>query len=101
MTQIAVSRASNRPLVATLWGLTLFALIPFPNLPLLLMGAAANLAANAIALCLLCSRSRPDRVHGFARLGLQVAILLFGAIAIARSGVSLQGFCQYVAQHKF
>jgi len=91
----AIKQTVNRPVIAALWGLTLFALIPFPNLACVLMGAAANLAANGMALYLLCSRSRVDRVHGVARLAMQVFILILGAVIIARSGVSLDGFIRY------
>jgi hypothetical protein len=91
-------RATNRPLVATLWCLTLFALIPFQNLGLVLLGAAANLAANGIALFLLVSRSKADRLHGIARLLLQVVILVLGIVVIARSGVTIDGFLHYFTQ---
>ena len=90
-------RTTNRPVVAALWALTLFALIPFPNLACILLGAAANLTANGLALYLICSRSRTDRVHGFVRLSIQIIIVVAGVIALARSGVSLEGFYRYVA----
>ena len=86
----------NRPVVGAVWGLTLLALIPFPNLAFVLLGAAANLAANGMALFLLCSRSRADRVHGVARLAVQVVTVALVAVAIVRSGVSMEGFFHYV-----
>ena len=95
MQVLASSQSLNRPIVGAIWGLTLFALIPFPNLAFVLLGAAANLAANGMALYLLCSRSRVDRANGAARLLLQVAILIVGAVIVARSGVSLDGFLKY------
>ena len=98
MNAAALHRTGNRPMLATLWGLTLVALVPFPSLALMLMGAAANLAANGMALYLLCSRSRADRIHGVARLSLQVVILIVGIVALGRSGVSLEGFARYVTQ---
>jgi predicted membrane-bound spermidine synthase len=79
----------------TLWSLTLFALIPSPHLGLVLLGAAANLAANGIALYLLISRCKADRVHGFVRLALQVVILAVGAVVVARSGITIDGFLHY------
>jgi len=91
-------RSTNRPLVMTLWCLTLFALIPFPNLGFVLLGAASNLAANGIALYLLASRSKADRLHGIARLLLQVIILTVGIVFVARSGVTLDGFIHYFNQ---
>ena len=99
MIAIISRRTANRPLLAALWSLTLVALIPFPNLGLMLLGAAANLAANGMALYLLCSRSHVDRYHGAARLAFQVMILIAGIIALSRSGVSLEGFLRYVTQH--
>ena len=100
MVAIALHRTVNLPVVGALWGLTLFALIPFPNLAYLLLGAAANLAANAMALYLICSRSRVDRVHGFARLTIQGLVLIIGAVILFRSGVSIEGFARYVTHHK-
>jgi hypothetical protein len=99
MSYTTVLPTTNRPIVALLWTLTLFALIPSPSLPFMLVGAAANLAANGLALFLLCSRSRTDRMHAFVRLGLQIVILVVGTVALARSGVSLQGFCRFVTHH--
>ncbi len=95
MPVLASNQSFNRPIVGAVWALTLFALIPFPSLAFVLLGAAANLAANGMALYLLCSRSRTDRANGAARLLLQVAILIVGAVVIARSGVSLDGFIRY------
>jgi predicted Kef-type K+ transport protein len=97
MTISAVRYSINRPAVAALWGLTLIALIPFPSLTYVLLGAAASLAANGIALYLLCSRSRLDRAHGFTRLALQVAILVVGAIALVRCGVTLPGLLHFIS----
>jgi len=97
MTVFATRQTTNRPLVSVLWAFTLFALIPFPNLAFVLLGAAANLVANGLALFLLCSRSRIDRAHGFARLALQIVILIVGVVALTRSGISLAGFCRFVA----
>lgn len=99
MNTIALHRTSNRHLVGTLWVLTLVALIPFPSLALMLVGAAANLTANGIALYLLLGRSKSDRMHGAARLAFQVVILIVGIVALARSGVSLEGFLRYVTNH--
>ena len=96
MSTFAIPTTVNRPVVGALWCLTLFALIPFPNLGYMLVGAAANLAANGMALYLLCSRSKVNRVHGFVRLGFQVMILIVGVVVLARSGVSLEGFARYV-----
>jgi hypothetical protein len=96
MTAIALRTPANRRLVCALWGLTVFALIPFPNIACLLVGAVANLASNCIALYLLCSRSRRDRIHGFVRLGLQAATLVVAAIVLARSGVSVEGFVRFI-----
>ncbi len=96
MALTALNRSANSPAIASLWALTVLALIPFPTLPFVLLGAAANLAANVLALYLLCSRSRVDRLHGSIRLVLQVVILALGAIAIARSGISVAGFYHYL-----
>ena len=95
MPVLVSSQSFNRPIVGAVWGLTLFALIPFPSLAIVLLGAAANLAANGMALYLLCSRSRVDRANGAARLLFQVVILVAGAIVVARSGVTLDGFLKY------
>ena len=90
------ARTPNRLLTAALWTLTVIALVPFASMALILVGAASNLAANGIALYLLCSRSRVDRVHGAVRLALQLAILIFGAVALWRSGISPAGFFHFV-----
>lgn len=98
MTQSVPYRTLNKPLACTLWCLTLFALIPFPNLGCILLGAAANLTANGIALYLLLSRSKADRIHGIVRLLFQVVILVLGVITIARSGITVDGFVHYFSQ---
>ena len=43
MTAITMKRGLNTPIVSALWLLTLVAIVPFPNVPLMLLGAAANL----------------------------------------------------------
>ena len=91
----AYARTANRPVIALLWALTLFALVPFSNFACVLGGAAANLTANGLALFLLCSRSRADRVHGVSRLALQLVILIVGAVVLARSGVTLDGLVRF------
>jgi hypothetical protein len=90
-----VRRTANRPLIAAVWLFTLFALIPFHTLPGLLFSGLLNLLANALALVLVCSPARADRLHGWVRLGLQILTLIVGTIFLFRSGASLQGLYQF------
>ena len=97
MSLTAFKQTVNRPVVSAVWILTIVALVPFSNLACLLVGAAASLTANSMALYLLCSRSRVDRIHGAARLAIQIVIVSVGAVAIARSGVGISGLYHYFA----
>jgi hypothetical protein len=98
MSLSVLRRSANRPLIAAVWLLTLTALIPFSTLPGLLFGGLLNLAANILAIVLICSPSIADRIHGGLRLGLQVAILVIGAILLVRSGATLDGLLHFVMQ---
>ena len=49
MTMPLVRRSANVPLILALWTLTLLSLIPFTNLPFLLIGCMSSLISNGLA----------------------------------------------------
>src|SRR5262249_23458697 len=80
-------RATNIPLIVTMWAMTLFAwgapyLWAFP------MGLCSLfcLASNVMALFLIFSRSRADILHGGLRLILQLVVFLLIVVMVLTSG---------------
>src|SRR5262245_20433474 len=88
-------RPANWPLIATVWLLTLLPwLLPYGSTSSLLLSVLCTLASNTLALVLLFSSARADRLNGFGRLVLQFFTLVIGVVILLRSGVSLNSLFQ-------
>ena len=88
MTLTLVRSKANIPLIAALWSLTLFSLIPFASTLMLIAGCLCNLTANVIAIFLLFQPGFANRLNGGIRLILQVLTLLIGIFLFIKSGVT-------------
>ena len=100
MTQVSIqSRPANRPLIAMMWLLTVVPyVLPYQTIHGLVLGALFTLVSSGIAVALLFSRMRVDRLHGFARLGVQLLTLIIGVVLLVRSGISLDSL-QHLVSH--
>ena len=94
MTMPLVRRSANVPLIFALWSLTVLSLLPFMNLPCLLIGCVCSLISNGIAILLLFQPGFTNKLNGGLRLSLQGAVLLFGFYLILRHGITPAGMLE-------